>query len=135
MAYEVIMDRVVAPHRYTESTGAIADHSTPEEELAVNERGAPLEAFRVLSKGDILYTDDADLNSLSDEQKQKAGELLWVKNERYLNEHTKLNSLRKLEAAQPRTAEPQPNAGAPEDKSASRRGGAKRGPASAAGDQ
>lgn len=134
MAYEVVMDRVVAPHRYTESTGAIADHSTPEEELAVNERGAPLEAFRVLGRGDILYQGEDDFNSLSDEQKQKAGELLFVRNQRYLNEHEKLGSLKKVEVQQARSASSEPS-GAPEDKTESKRGGGKRGAASAAGDK
>lgn len=130
MAYVVVMDRVVAPHRYTESTGAIADHETPEMELAVNERGAPLEAFRVLGRGDVLYENAEDFNALSDEDKQRAGELLYVQNKRYLNEHEKLGSIAKLEAK--RTAEP---SGAPEDKNSSKRGGSKRGAASAAGDQ
>lgn len=99
MAYRVADDRLIAPHRYTEATGAIADHNTAEDELAVNERGAPLEAFRVLGKGDILYRDEADLNSISDVDKAAAGELLMVKNERYLNEQKKFGAIKELAAS------------------------------------
>src|SRR5215213_9399361 len=98
MAYRVKDERLIAPHRYTESTGAIADHSTSEDELAVNERGAPLEAFRIVGKGDILYQDEADYNSLSDEDKAGAGELLLTVNKRYLNEQESFGSIENLAA-------------------------------------
>jgi hypothetical protein len=96
-AYKVKMARVIAPHRYTEASGAVADADTPESELAVNERGAPKEAFRVMWANDILYSDAASRDSVSDEDKAKASELLYVPNQRFLEDHTRLGSLEKLD--------------------------------------
>jgi hypothetical protein len=98
MAYIVTDARVNAPYRYTEATGDIARYDTDENELAVNERGAPLEAFFVLGQGDLIYKDEADYNSLSDEEKSGASEILQVVNKRWLSDHTRLGSIKELEA-------------------------------------
>lgn len=100
MAYIVTDARVNAPYRYTEATGDIARFDTDDNELAVNERGAPLEAFFVLGRGDLVYTDKADYNSLSDEDKSGASETLMVVNKRWLSDHTRLGSIKELEKKQ-----------------------------------
>jgi hypothetical protein len=133
-AYKVIMSRVIAPHRYTEATGSVADHETPENELAVNERGASKEAFRVMYEGDILYSDGASLDSVSDEDKARASELLYVANQKFLNEHARLGSLKKLGAeddSENRSAVPAASSGAD---NGNKRGGGRRGAASASGE-
>lgn len=98
MAYRVKDARVNAPHRYTEATGDIARFDTEDNELAVNERGAPQEAFFVLGQGDLIYTDKADYDALSDEAKSKASETIMVVNKRWLADHTRLGSIEELEA-------------------------------------
>jgi hypothetical protein len=98
MAYRVTDARLNAPYRYTEATGDIARHDTADNELAVNERGAPLEAFFVLGQGDLVYTDEADYNSLSDEDKSSASEIIMVVNQRWLSDHKRLGSIKELES-------------------------------------
>lgn len=97
MAYRVEDARLNAPYRYTEATGDMARYDTPDNELAVNERGAPLEAFFVLGQGDLVYTDEADFNSLSDEDKSKASEIVMVVNTRWLNDQKKFGAIKELE--------------------------------------
>ncbi len=96
-AYRVAMARAMVPYRYLEADGSLADHNTPENAVAVNERGAPKEAFQVVGEGDILYTDAASYDKLTDEQKDTSDhEVFYIVNESYLGNHERLGTFEKL---------------------------------------
>jgi len=103
-AYKVKNARAMFPYRYRQSNGAVATHETSEELLAVNERGGFLESYYMLEQGDVVYTDAASFDALTDEQ--KSGDTLYVPNSDFLGEHEKLGTIEKLESAPAKQAAP-----------------------------
>lgn len=72
--YRVAKEVVLLPYKYTEGGGLEANHETPESELAVNERGNPETAIGTITResGRLVYTDAADFDKLTDEEKENA---------------------------------------------------------------
>ena len=97
-AYKVVIS-TNAPYKYDETTGAMATPDTPEEDLQLNDSGrAPDRQYHPVNPGDILYSDKASFDALTDDQKSQATQLIWVDLDAFFKRHLKLKSIVELEA-------------------------------------
>jgi hypothetical protein len=99
-AYRVLIS-TNAPYKYDESTGAMATPDTPEGDLQLNESGkVPDRQYHPVEPGDILYSDKESFDALTDDDKAKASQLLWVDLETFFTRHLKLKSIELIEQKQ-----------------------------------
>lgn len=72
--YKLVQERVLVPYYYLASNGMEAKHDTDSNVLAVDERGNSKSAIATLERtqGRIIYQDQADFDSLSEEEQANA---------------------------------------------------------------
>lgn len=107
-AYEVLQAYFLAPNYYKEMGGAIADHTTDEDDLAINERGRPEVAWNTVDRGAILYSDAETFDALTDDQKAAA---TYVPSEDVLAFQAKLGAIKELELESKQQAAPAKRSG------------------------
>lgn len=105
--YKVNEARALLPIRYLEAGGALADHETDENLLAVNSRGVPSETYQPVSQGAVFYTDAASKDAAQEEAGEGAA-VYYVTNEAYVESHVRLGTFKEVKQQKQQQAEPSP---------------------------
>ncbi len=104
--YKVKEARALLPVRYMEAGGALADHNTDDNLLAVNQRGAAMEVYQPVAEGAVFYTDAASFEAAQEEAGED-GIVYYVTNEQYVQSHVKLGTFKEVQVKKQATEKKQ----------------------------
>ncbi len=97
--YKVNEARALLPVHYMEAGGALADHETDQNLLAVNSRNVPLESYQPVSRGTVFYT-DAGSRDAAEKEAGEGGVVYYVTNEQYVKSHVNLGTFKEVKQEQ-----------------------------------